>query len=74
MLPSAIMKFTQGFGRLIRSTDDYGCVLLLDRRALSKNYGAQFLRNLPGPAMKKLPKHKLSEQMRSFLSTVKEDR
>ncbi len=74
MLPSAIMKFTQGFGRLIRSTEDYGCVLLLDRRALTKNYGTQFLRNLPGPAMKKLPKQRLGEQMRSFLSTVREAR
>ena len=74
MLPSAIMKFTQGFGRLIRSTEDYGCVLLLDRRALTKNYGTQFLRNLPGPTMKKLPKKKLSEQMRRFLATVREAR
>jgi len=72
MLPSAIMKFTQGFGRLIRSTEDYGCVLLLDRRALTKNYGTQFLRNLPGPAMKKLPKKKLSEQMLRFLEIVRE--
>ena len=74
ILPSAIMKFTQGFGRLIRSTEDYGCVLLLDRRALTKNYGSQFLRNLPGPAMKKLPKRKLSEQMLRFLAAIKEVR
>ncbi len=71
MLPSAILKFTQGFGRLIRSTEDYGCVLLLDRRALTKNYGARFLRNLPDPAMKKLPRKKLGEQMRKFLSEVR---
>ncbi len=67
MLPYAIMKFTQGFGRLIRSIDDYGCVLLLDGRVLSKRYGMDFLRNLPGPTIVKLPRSDVAEEMRNFL-------
>jgi len=71
MLPSAIMKFTQGFGRLIRSTQDYGCVLLLDRRVLTKNYGAEFLRNLPGPWIVRSPRNRLNNLMSQFLARVR---
>ena len=73
MLPYAIMKFTQGFGRLIRSTDDYGCVLLLDGRVLTKRYGLDFLRNLPGPTIVKLPRHDVADEMQTFLSNRRRD-
>lgn len=46
-VPQAVIKFKQGFGRLIRSRDDRGVVLILDSRVLSKNYGKSFLRSLP---------------------------
>lgn len=46
-LPQAILRFRQGFGRLIRSRDDYGVVAVLDARLLSKSYGKTFLRSLP---------------------------
>jgi ATP-dependent DNA helicase DinG len=46
-VPQAVIKFKQGFGRLIRSRDDRGVVLILDSRVLSKNYGKFFLRSLP---------------------------
>ncbi|HEY6873399.1 MAG TPA: helicase C-terminal domain-containing protein [Geobacteraceae bacterium] len=46
-VPQAVIKFKQGFGRLIRSRDDRGAVLILDRRVVSKNYGRSFLRSLP---------------------------
>jgi ATP-dependent DNA helicase DinG len=46
-VPQAVIKFKQGFGRLIRSKDDRGVVLILDSRVLSKNYGKSFLRSLP---------------------------
>jgi ATP-dependent DNA helicase DinG len=46
-VPQAVIKFKQGFGRLIRSRDDRGAVLILDSRVLSKNYGKSFLRSLP---------------------------
>lgn len=46
-VPQAVIKFKQGFGRLIRSRDDRGAVLILDSRVLSKNYGRFFLKSLP---------------------------
>jgi len=46
-LPSAIIKFKQGFGRLIRSKIDTGIVVILDSRIVSKSYGAKFLAAIP---------------------------
>ena len=46
-VPQAVIKFKQGFGRLIRSRDDRGGVLILDSRVLSKSYGRIFLQSLP---------------------------
>lgn len=46
-LPEAVLKFRQGFGRLIRSSQDKGRVLVLDPRARTKRYGRQFLDALP---------------------------
>jgi ATP-dependent DNA helicase DinG len=46
-LPEAVLKFKQGFGRLIRTRDDEGIVCVLDSRVLSKAYGRAFLRALP---------------------------
>jgi ATP-dependent DNA helicase DinG len=47
MVPAAITRLKQGFGRLIRSTTDTGVVALLDGRAASTRYGATILRALP---------------------------
>jgi len=46
-LPSAIIKFKQGFGRLIRSKTDSGIVAVLDSRIASKSYGKKFLAAIP---------------------------
>ncbi len=46
-LPEAILKFKQGFGRLIRSKQDRGSVVVLDPRIVTKRYGVHFLRALP---------------------------
>ncbi|MEO7910434.1 MAG: helicase C-terminal domain-containing protein [Roseiflexaceae bacterium] len=46
-VPQAILRFKQGFGRLIRSREDRGVVAVLDRRLLSKKYGQMFLDSLP---------------------------
>jgi Rad3-related DNA helicase len=47
MIPAAIVRLKQGFGRLIRSTTDIGVVALLDGRATSTRYGETILRALP---------------------------
>ncbi len=60
-VPEAVLRFRQGFGRLIRSKTDRGVVVILDKRVLTKNYGRLFLESLPkcakqqGP-LKELPK------------------
>jgi len=46
-LPEAILRFRQGFGRLIRSETDRGAVVILDKRVLTKRYGQLFITSLP---------------------------
>ncbi len=46
-LPEAILRFRQGFGRLIRTQSDRGVVAVLDKRILTKKYGRSFLESLP---------------------------
>lgn len=47
LLPEAVIRFKQGFGRLIRRRGDKGVVILLDNRIIKKNYGKYFLKSLP---------------------------
>jgi ATP-dependent DNA helicase DinG len=46
-LPSAILKFKQGFGRLVRTKSDRGIVVILDSRIVNKRYGQSFLDAIP---------------------------
>lgn len=46
-IPEAVLRFRQGFGRLIRRQNDEGIVVILDRRVISKRYGQLFLEALP---------------------------
>lgn len=46
-LPDAVLTMKQAAGRLIRTSSDHGCLVLADRRLLSKGYGKVFLRALP---------------------------
>jgi DNA polymerase-3 subunit epsilon/ATP-dependent DNA helicase DinG len=49
-VPQAVLKFRQGFGRLIRGASDRGVVVVLDRRLKTKSYGRLFLQSLPKTA------------------------
>ena len=46
-LPQAILRFRQGFGRLIRSDNDRGVAIVLDSRTVTRRYGREFLTSLP---------------------------
>jgi ATP-dependent DNA helicase DinG len=46
-LHKAVLKFKQGFGRLIRTKDDTGFIVIADNRLLKKSYGKVFLNSLP---------------------------
>jgi ATP-dependent DNA helicase DinG len=48
-LPEAVLRFKQGFGRLIRRRSDRGIVAVLDPRFLGKGYGRRFADALPLP-------------------------
>jgi len=47
-VPEAVLRFRQGFGRLIRTKTDRGVVVSLDKRLLTRRYGRFFLEALPG--------------------------
>lgn len=67
-VPDAILRFSQGFGRLIRSQSDRGVCVILDRRVLSKQYGQQFLESLPTCTVAKGPLSILPEQAARWLA------
>jgi Rad3-related DNA helicase len=46
-IPEAVLRFRQGFGRLIRTQSDRGVVVVLDKRLLTKSYRKLFLESLP---------------------------
>lgn len=77
-LPNAIVKFKQGFGRLIRNKRDRGCIVCLDMRLITKNYGKQFLNSLPPCQHVFSDSQNLQKQMSEFYRKthylVKEDR
>jgi ATP-dependent DNA helicase DinG len=50
-VPEAVLRFLQGFGRLIRTRSDRGVVAVFDRRLLTKSYGPAFISSLPGPTI-----------------------
>ncbi len=50
-LPQAIIRFKQGFGRLLRKENDRGIVCVLDKRIYEKRYGSDFVDSLPVPTL-----------------------
>ncbi|MGD9200240.1 MAG: helicase C-terminal domain-containing protein [Chitinispirillia bacterium] len=65
-IPEAVIKFRQGAGRLIRSADDRGVLLVLDGRIINKGYGKVFLKSLDGDFIKRTSVHKLLDDIDSF--------
>lgn len=65
-VPQAVIKFKQGFGRLMRTNDDRGCVLCLDHRIVKKSYGKQFLESLPPCTTCFAPRSEAFANMRRF--------
>jgi ATP-dependent DNA helicase DinG len=65
-VPQAVLKFKQGFGRLIRSKTDRGVVAVLDRRILSKPYGKVFLASLPETSLRAAPLGVLVREIEEF--------
>jgi ATP-dependent DNA helicase DinG len=53
-VPEAILRLKQGVGRLIRTKNDHGTVVILDHRVLTKAYGRYFVRALPDMPMERI--------------------
>ncbi len=69
-IPEAIMKFKQGFGRLMRRSDDRGVVLVTDVRLVQKQYGRLFVNSLPETRRSIGPVDEVLSGIRRFFDTV----
>jgi len=65
-LPQAIVKFKQGFGRLIRHKKDRGCIVCLDNRMATKPYGKLFINSLPDCPKLIAPRSEVLAAIRTF--------
>ncbi len=72
-VPQAALRFKQGFGRLIRSKSDRGVVAVLDRRIVSKAYGAAFLDSLPPCQVREVPLRELAAQTSGWLEATSDE-
>ncbi|NJL94213.1 MAG: DEAD/DEAH box helicase [Anaerolineae bacterium] len=66
-VPDAILRFRQGFGRLIRRVTDRGVVVVMDSRVLTKSYGKLFLDSLPRTTLQRGPMSKLPALAKEWL-------
>ena len=71
IVPQAVIRFRQGFGRLIRDRKDRGCILILDRRVLEKSYGRTFLDSLPDCRRVAGKSDRVLENLREFFGSVR---
>ena len=68
MLPDAVLRFRQGFGRLIRRADDRGVVVILDSRVWRREYGQLFLDALPPCTVRHAPLSILGGEVSKWLA------
>src|SRR5690606_7433091 len=66
-VPQAVIRFKQGFGRLVRRSTDRGVVILYDTRVLETTYGRNFLYSLPGPKIEHLSLNQLVPRIQSWM-------
>ncbi|MDQ0088055.1 ATP-dependent DNA helicase DinG [Paenibacillus anaericanus] len=66
-VPQAVIRFKQGFGRLVRSSQDRGIVVVYDTRILESYYGKYFLYSLPGPKMEHMPLEQMVPRISEWL-------
>ncbi|MBO0708714.1 MAG: hypothetical protein J2P44_10145, partial [Candidatus Dormibacteraeota bacterium] len=68
-LPLATLRLKQGFGRLIRRSDDRGVVVILDARVVWRDYGRAFLEALPEATRLQAPLGEVGPDMEAWLAT-----
>lgn len=67
MLPDAALRFKQGAGRLIRSEEDTGALVVLDRRLISRPYGRIIMNSIPIQNAEIVGSQDLAERLRRWL-------
>lgn len=67
LLPLTVLKFKQGFGRLIRTSRDRGAVVVADRRLRAGTYRDTFIRSLPGPRVTEASDLAMYREIADFL-------
>jgi len=72
-IPETILRFRQGFGRLIRTKTDRGVVVVLDKRLLTKSYGPMFLNSLPECTRVRASLDKLPDAAKRWLALEPKD-
>ncbi|NHN28684.1 ATP-dependent DNA helicase DinG [Paenibacillus agricola] len=66
-VPQAVIRFKQGFGRLVRTTKDKGIVIIYDTRVIDTSYGKYFLYSLPGPKIEHMPTTQLVGRIKQWM-------
>ncbi|WP_159883071.1 ATP-dependent DNA helicase DinG [Paenibacillus puerhi] len=66
-VPQAVIRFKQGFGRLVRTASDKGIVLIYDTRVIDTNYGKYFLYSLPGPKIEHMNASQLVPRIKQWM-------
>ena len=66
-LPEAVLRFKQGFGRLIRTKSDKGIIIVFDRRIVTTKYGRAFLQSIPKISIKKQKIEEIVETIHDWL-------
>lgn len=69
-VPEAILRFRQGFGRLIRSKTDRGVVVILDKRVLTKTYGRLFIEALPNCTKQQGPLKEMAKRAAAWIDDI----
>ena len=70
-LPQAVIRFRQVFGRLIRTVEDRGVVVVADPRVITKRYGSSFVKSLPCPIVTLQRPEDLLQRVGIFFETAK---
>ncbi|SDC41956.1 ATP-dependent DNA helicase DinG [Paenibacillus sp. UNCCL117] len=66
-VPQAVIRFKQGFGRLVRTASDKGIVIIYDTRVIDTNYGKYFLYSLPGPKIEHMNASQLVPRIKQWM-------
>jgi len=72
-IPQAVIRFKQGFGRLVRTATDKGIVIIYDTRVIEAYYGKHFLYSLPGPKIETMHTSQMPSRMEEWLKEEQTD-